>query len=90
MEGHGENLEHADNHIIVNDTPYSFIVKEFKFGDNSAGKLFFFTDTAPLGRFAEGYFSSLSIAVLAILVITNGILTFWVSRSITKQRIWTG
>lgn len=57
---------------------------EFKYADQSKGSVFIVTDVNPLGKFAGKYLSILVISLLIILVITNGLLTYFVSRSIVR------
>ncbi|MFE5321949.1 ATP-binding protein [Paenibacillus sp. NPDC056579] len=63
-----------------------FITKQndMLFTDGSKGSAFIAMDMNPLGRFAHRYFSVFLITLLAILVLTNGLLTYFVSRSIIR------
>lgn len=57
---------------------------DFYFSDNSPGSVFLVTDFSPIGAFAGKFFLSMMLAVLLILILTNGLLTFLVSRSIIR------
>ncbi|UQZ83533.1 Alkaline phosphatase synthesis sensor protein PhoR [Paenibacillus konkukensis] len=54
------------------------------FSDGSRGSVFMAMDFNVLGRFAHRYFSLFLLSLLAILVLTNGLLTYFVSRSIIR------
>jgi signal transduction histidine kinase len=55
---------------------------DFQYKDQSKGSLLIVTDVNSLVKFAGKYFSILIISLLLILVLTNGLLTYFVSRSI--------
>ncbi|QGQ95493.1 sensor histidine kinase [Paenibacillus psychroresistens] len=57
---------------------------DFKYADQSKGSVFIVTDVNPLGKFAGKYLFILVISLLLILLITNGLLTYFVSRSIVR------
>lgn len=57
---------------------------DFYFSDNSPGSVFLVTDFSPIGAFARKFILSMILAVLLILIFTNGLLTYIVSRSIIK------
>ncbi len=57
---------------------------DFYFADQSPGTVFAITDIGPIGGFLEKYFRVLFPTALIILAITCALLTFWVSRSITR------
>jgi signal transduction histidine kinase len=59
-------------------------IYEFKYSDHSDGSVFVITDASPLGRFAGKYLTTLIVMLLIVLVITNGLLTYFVSRSIVR------
>ncbi|MCX7923175.1 MAG: HAMP domain-containing histidine kinase [Clostridia bacterium] len=58
--------------------------REFKFIDNTEAYIFVVTDVGPLGQFAKKYISTLVLAIIGILILTNGTLTYLVSRGIIK------
>jgi signal transduction histidine kinase len=57
---------------------------EFTFSDQSKGSLFFIKEVNPFVRFAQKFFLLLLIALLVILVLTQALLTYFVSRSIIR------
>jgi histidine kinase len=57
---------------------------DFYFPDNTEGSLFFVTDASSLAKFVHSSYPILFVVLILILVITNGLLTFFVSRSIIR------
>ncbi|MDP4170777.1 MAG: HAMP domain-containing sensor histidine kinase [Bacillota bacterium] len=57
---------------------------DFFFSDNAEGSLFFVNDASSLARFVRSFFPVLFVGLIAILIITNGLLTYFVSRSIIR------
>ncbi len=57
---------------------------EFKFSDQSDGNVFFIINASPFAKFAGKYLSALILSLLLILIVTNGALTYLVSRSIVR------
>lgn len=80
-ESRGKNLHDM---VFANNKTYNVIRNEFVFSSKAAGKLFALTDVSPIGEFARKYFSALAFAILFILLLTNAILTYIVSRSILR------
>jgi signal transduction histidine kinase len=78
--------EHRDDHdpVLIDDNLLSLKQFNFKFSDGSPGSLFMVSDVSPIGKFARDFLGSLFLAIILILIITNGLLTFIVSRSILK------
>ncbi|WML47186.1 ATP-binding protein [Neobacillus sp. PS3-34] len=62
----------------------SFKQLDFFFPDNSEGSLFLITDASSLAKFVRSFFPGLFIGLILILIITNGLLTYYVSRSIIR------
>lgn len=63
-----------------------FITKQndVVFKDGGQGSAFIAMDMSPLGQFAHQYFSLFLFTLLFILILTNGLLTYFVSRSIIR------
>lgn len=57
---------------------------DFYFPDNAQGSLFLITDASSLAKFVHFSYPFLFASLIIILVVTNGILTFFVSRSIIR------
>lgn len=73
-----------DKPIIAGQSIFHPRQFDFYFSDNSPGSVFLVTDFSPIGAFARKFFLSMVLAVLLILIFTNGLLTFIVSRSIIR------
>ena len=78
-------LHSADNNIekIGKDT-YSIKQHDFPIPDRGVATLFLIKDASILGKLTQTFYPLLFAVLLLILVITNGILTYYVSRSIIK------
>jgi HAMP domain-containing protein len=57
---------------------------DFHFPDGSVGTVYLFTDTSPLAHFMQKFFPLVILSLLLVIGLTNGLLTFLVSRSIIK------
>ncbi|WP_462410773.1 sensor histidine kinase [Neobacillus sp. Marseille-QA0830] len=57
---------------------------DFYYPDGTEGSLFFITDASSLAKFVRTSFPILFIALIIILIGTNGLLTYYVSRSIIR------
>ena len=80
-------VRNADESQLTRNFIEQFFVSshyEFKYADQSKGSVFIVTDVNPLGKFAGKYLSILVISLLVILLVTNGLLTYFVSRSIVR------
>ena len=76
--GEVDPVEQIENHVV------SIKKLDFFFSDNTEGSLFFVTDASSLARFVRSSFPILFVALILILIVTNGLLTFYVSRSIIR------
>jgi signal transduction histidine kinase len=70
--------------VLIGHNLLSLKQFDFKFSDGSAGSLFMVSDVSPIGKIAEDFLGWLFLAIILILLVTNGLLTFFVSRSILK------
>lgn len=70
----------------VNEHEHWFIARQhdISFTDGSQGTVFIVTDISTLGKFARTYSKLFFVSLLVILVLTNGVLTYYVSRSIIR------
>jgi signal transduction histidine kinase len=57
---------------------------DFFYPDNSKGSLFFVTDASSLAKFVRSSYPILFIGLILILIVTNGLLTYFVSKSIIR------
>lgn len=58
--------------------------QDFHFTNGASGRIYMLINVGPLGSFARHFLLTMVVAVLLILIHTNGILTFMISRSIIK------
>ncbi|PKM78343.1 MAG: sensor histidine kinase [Firmicutes bacterium HGW-Firmicutes-15] len=70
--------------LLIGDNLFFFQQFDFSFTDYSTGSVFIVSDVSPIGKLARDFLGSFFLAILLILVITNGLLTYIVSRSILK------
>jgi signal transduction histidine kinase len=57
---------------------------DFFFPDQTEGSLYFVTDASGLAKFVRASYPLLFIGLIVILIVTNGLLTYFVSRSIIR------
>ncbi|WP_429842319.1 ATP-binding protein [Brevibacillus sp. FIR094] len=63
---------------------YTFDTYEFTFADQSKGKLYFLANSFPFMETGIYFVIALILSLLTIVALTNGVLTFLVSRSIIR------
>lgn len=68
----------------INNQFISIKKLDFFFPDGSEGSLFFVTDASSFAKFVRSSFPILFIILILILIATNGLLTYYVSRSIIR------
>lgn len=76
--------EHNYQVLEVNEKVFNIKQKDFRFEDGTYGSVFLLADFSGIGGFVIKYFLTLTWVALLILITTNGIVTFIVSRSIIK------
>ena len=69
---------------LIGNRLYMIKQHDFYFTGSQAGSVFLVTDLSPVGDTVRNAFIAMALAVFLILVLTNGILTVIVSRSIVK------
>jgi histidine kinase len=69
---------------IINNRLLTLKKQDFYFTNKIPGSIFIITDLSPIGQLAKNFIISMIISVLIILILTNSVLTFFVSRSIIK------
>jgi len=79
-----DNRHEGIEPIIIGNSLYSISQFDFYFSDNTPGSLFPIMDIGPIGIYAFRFIVALGLAIVLILIVTNGVLTFLVSRSIIK------
>jgi histidine kinase len=68
----------------IGDQVVSIKKLDFFYPDHSQGTLFFITDASSLAKFVHFSYPILFAGLILILMITNGLLTYYVSRSIIR------
>jgi signal transduction histidine kinase len=68
----------------IGNLTYEIHPFHFSFSDRSKGSLFFIKEVNPYVHFAQKFFPLLLIALLLILILTQALLTYFVSRSIIR------
>ncbi|GFZ91451.1 two-component sensor histidine kinase [Paenibacillus marchantiophytorum] len=58
--------------------------QDFLFSDKSKGSVFVFLDGGPFQKYLHQFSKSVIVTFILILVLTNGVLTYFVSRSIIR------
>ncbi|WP_312475381.1 HAMP domain-containing sensor histidine kinase [Neobacillus sp.] len=76
--GEVDPVEQIDHQVI------SIKKLDFFYPDGSQGSLFFVTDASSFAKFVRSSFPILFIVLIVILIVTNGLLTYYVSRSIIR------
>jgi signal transduction histidine kinase len=80
-----KQTEHKEEKIErVGNLTYMINRFDFSFKDQSKGSLFFIREINPFVHFAQKFFPLLLIALLVILILTQTLLTYLVSRSIIR------
>jgi histidine kinase len=69
---------------ILNNQFVSIQKLDFYFPDNCEGSLFFITNANSFAKFVRSSFPILFIGLIIILILTNGLLTYFVSKSIIR------
>lgn len=70
--------------LTVNQHPYNIDQFYYYYPDGSPGSLFVIADVNPAMKVYKHLLLTLAIFFLALIVLVNGLLTFLVSRSVTK------
>ncbi|MCC3373565.1 HAMP domain-containing sensor histidine kinase [Cohnella sp. REN36] len=81
-----EELQHLDTNRWgqnINNT-YSVERIDFHFSDDRSGTVYILTDFKQFFGFISKFFPSIFLSLLVAIILTNGLLTFFVSRSIIK------
>lgn len=79
-----EYVESHDNWIHSGNWVYTINHDDVLFSDQSRGTVFYVTDRSPLTDFVRKLAVTVITTLLLILVLTNGVLTWLVSRSIIR------
>jgi signal transduction histidine kinase len=80
----GAYAEKEVGHILVGKE-YSLVrQQDFYFMDKTEGSIFLITDIKPFEEILKKFVTTALIAIVVILILTDGILTYLVSRSVIK------
>lgn len=80
----GEFVTHTHESIRINDTPYKFRQHDFYFPDQQQGSIFIVEEASSIEQFTQLYLPTILIILVLILIFTNGLLSYFVSRSFIK------
>ncbi|SFL31182.1 His Kinase A (phospho-acceptor) domain-containing protein [Paenibacillus sp. 1_12] len=82
--GNHDLNENRENMLNARDRLFFYKQLDFTFKDQSQGSAFIITDINFFEKYAIRYAFALLLALFLILVLTNGLLTYFVSRSIIR------
>ncbi|WP_248929951.1 sensor histidine kinase [Paenibacillus hamazuiensis] len=74
----------GDTVVKINGDSYMVTDEQFTFRDSSSGSIVMVSDVSPFYKLLPKFIPLVAITLLLVLVVTNGLLTFLVSRSIIK------
>lgn len=80
----GSFIEEQRGRSLLTNKPFIMKQYDFYFKDQSPGTIFLLIDSAKLSNIFYKWMIILIIAIILILGITNGLLTYYVSKSIVK------
>lgn len=78
--GISENIRNIKNTSKI----YAVSRYQFTYGGNKTGYVFIFMHISPFKEFVSHYFTTFVAGIIVLLIFTNILLTFFVSRSITR------
>ncbi|MCX8132183.1 MAG: HAMP domain-containing histidine kinase [Clostridia bacterium] len=81
---HRSGISDHFSSIEIGDKELSVKQHDFVFKDGTKGSTFIIADFSKIGEFIGEYIHALGWAVLIILMLTNGVITYFVSKSIIK------
>ncbi|MFL0266579.1 HAMP domain-containing sensor histidine kinase [Candidatus Clostridium radicumherbarum] len=80
----GRSNEDKVDHMELRGDSSLIRQQDFYFKDNSEGTIFLVTYIGPLAKIIERLITTIIIAIILILILTDGVLTYLVSRSVFK------
>jgi histidine kinase len=78
----GEFKKHSHDSINVNEKTFKYEQHDFYFPDNAKGSIFVIKEPSAIEQFTTEYFLWLLVLLLVILIITNGFISYLVSKDI--------
>ncbi|MCT8139246.1 HAMP domain-containing histidine kinase [Anaerobacillus sp. CMMVII] len=80
----GQFVNHVHNSVVIGSQAFKFEQHDFYLPDQREASIFFIKETSPLEQFTAEYLPILLVLLIVIIVLTNGTLSYLVSRSIVK------
>lgn len=80
----GDFVNHVHASVEIGQLAFKFEQHDFYFPNQSEGSIFFIQEASPLEQFIAKYLPFLFILLIVIIIITNGTLSYFVSRSILR------
>ena len=78
----GEFVNHVHDSVEVDQRAFKFEQHDFYFPNQQEGSIFFIQEASPLELFTAKYLPLLLILLIVIIIVTNGTLSYLVSKSI--------
>ncbi|UII56325.1 HAMP domain-containing histidine kinase [Cytobacillus spongiae] len=80
----GAFKKHSHDYVTIEQKPFKFEQHDFYFPDQQQGSIFLVKEASLIEQFTLKYFPWLLVMLLFILVITNGTISYLVSRDIIR------
>lgn len=80
----GEFINHTHESIRIHDIPYKLRQHDFYFPNQQQGSIFIVEEASAIEQFSQSYLPAILIILVLILIFTNGLLSYFVSRSFIK------
>lgn len=84
LESRGYGKRYGHHKFEMNGNSYSVSAYQATYSDQSKGAVYFFENTGKYAAFSQSFFPLLFLFLLVVLGLTNGLLTYLVSRSIIR------
>lgn len=80
----GQFVNHVHDSVEIGQHAFKFEQHDFYLPNQIEGSIFFIQEASPLEQFTAKYLPFLLILLIVIIIVTNGTLSYLVSRSILK------
>jgi histidine kinase len=80
----GRNNEDKVDHMLIGNDTSLIRQQDFYFKDKSEGSIFLVTNIGPVEKIILRLITTIIIAIILILILTDGVLTYLVSKSVLK------
>ncbi|MBB3110154.1 signal transduction histidine kinase [Paenibacillus phyllosphaerae] len=74
----------SDPEFDLLERTYSFSAHAVSFDDGSAGEVYFLSDITQTNALIQTFFPIVAFSMIGVVVLTNGLLTYFVSRSLIR------